>query len=47
MYETEQLNLFSILWKAIFTHSWIEELDHKAKLKLPAVLIIKTLLITD
>ena len=34
-----KLSSFFLQWKAVFTHSWIEELDHKAKEKLPAVLM--------
>ena len=34
-----KLSSFFLQWKAVFTHSWIEELDHKAKEKLPAVLV--------
>ena len=32
-----QLSGFFLLSKAVFTHSWIEELDHKAKEKLPGL----------
>ena len=34
-----KLSSFFLQWKAVFTHPWIEELDHKGKEKLPAVLM--------
>ena len=32
-----KLSSFFKLWNAVFTHSWIEELDHKAKERLPSL----------
>ena len=34
-----KLGSFFLPWKAVFTHSWIEELDHKAEEKVPAVMM--------
>ena len=34
-----KLSSFFLPWKAVFTHSWIEEFDHKAKEKIPAVMM--------
>ena len=34
-----KLSSFFLPWKAVFTHSWIEIFDHKAKEKIPAVMM--------
>ena len=34
-----KLSSFFLPWKAVFTHSWIEEFDHKAKEKISAVMM--------